>query len=154
LKGQRGYWKRFTLASFIGIFFLIIFLGCAKKEAIRKISDEEILKERVTTYWNHKVKRDFVKAYEYESPLSKEMTATKYVQMHANPALTYKSFEIRSIIKKADDIADVELMVVPVAKVPGAKPFEHEIAITERWVKVNDTWYHLSRRAAGDFTHK
>lgn len=130
---------------YITILFLIILSGCAKKEVIKTIPDEEVLRDRIVKYWDHKTKKELDKTYEYESPLNK-MTLTNYIRKYSNPAIDYKSFELMSIDRQDDDIADVRLKIVPVVKVPGARALEHTTIITERWVKVEDIWYHTSRK--------
>lgn len=129
--------------NFAVIFSLIIFSGCATKDAVRNLSDEDVLRERVVAYWGHKVNREFVKAYEYEyNPEHK--TLERYVLMHSNPAIGFKSFNVESIvINKEDGSADVGLTIVPSLKVPGVRPFEIPKTITERWVRVKESWYHV-----------
>ncbi|MEW6569609.1 MAG: hypothetical protein AB1390_00320 [Nitrospirota bacterium] len=103
-------------------------------------------------YWNYKIKKEFDKAYEYEYPVAKR-SLTTYIAKHANPMLEYKSFELKSMVKKADHLADVELTVVPVVKVPGMRAFERTITIKERWVKVDEVWYHMEA-SSSSFTHR
>lgn len=131
----------------ITILFLIILLGCAKKDVLKPVQDEEALRDRVVKYWDHKVKEELDKTYEYESPLNK-MTLTNYIKKYSNPSLGYKSFELISIDRLDDDIADVRLKIAPVVKVPGAKALELNTIITERWVKVEDMWYHTSKKVS------
>jgi hypothetical protein len=134
------------------IFCLIIFSGCATKETVKSLSDEEVLRERVMAYWNYRVSRELDKAYAYEYPLGKT-DLTKYVQVNSNPMMGYKSYEIKTIREK-DEVADVELLIVPWVKVPGAKPLEHATTITDRWVKLEKVWYHVSRSPTEGFTQK
>ncbi len=149
--------KKFLKVShvtFPGIFFfLIIFFGCATKEAVKSVSDEEVLKERVTAYWNYRIKGELEKAYDYEYPLAKRPLTT-YIAQHESPLLKYKSFELKSIMKNAGDVADVELTILPVVKVPGAKAFEHTLTITERWVKVDEVWYRMGASSKNGVTHE
>ena len=104
---RKGFMIKGNTPLYIAILFLIILSGCAKKEVLKTIPDEEVLRNRIVQYWNHKTKEELDKTYEYESPLNK-MTLTNYIRKYSNPAIDYKSFELISIDRLADDIADVQ----------------------------------------------
>lgn len=125
------------------IFLLIFLLSCAKSE-IKPISEEDILRERIMNYWNHIVKEELDKAYNYEYPLGK-VSLSRYIAQRANPMVKYKGFEIKEITIK-EDSADVQMEIMPVIKVPGERPFEHKTVILERWVKVEGIWYHVTKK--------
>jgi hypothetical protein len=146
LKGQRGYWKRFTCASLIGIFFLIIFLGCAKKDAIRKISDEEILRERVTAYWNHKVKQEFDKSYEYEDPLyRKKNNMVNYIRSFNTARAGWYGAGIEGLKIEGDSaIVDMKVRVKIIVSPSGS--IEQDTPLKEKWVKVAGIWYHVPQK--------
>jgi hypothetical protein len=134
---------------------LFFFNGCATKDAIKSVSAEEVLKQRVHEYWGHKINREFGEAYQYEyAYIMKVMPLTKYIELNSNPMITYKSFELKSIGWKREDVADVELSVVPVAKAPGAKPFEYPVIVTERWVRVNESWYRVGKGMMHNLTQE
>jgi len=153
VRGQRGFGPGAIKVFYIAILLLIIFPGCATKDAIKRESDVNILRERVIAYWNYKMEGDLVKSYEYESPLNK-MTLTNYIKRYSDPAIRYKSFEVESINKVDDDVADVRLTIVPIVKVPGARAFEYTTTITERWVSVKDEWYHTSKKVGNKLIQK
>ena len=144
MKRQRGYWKRFTLASFIGIFFLIIFLGCAKKEAIKNISNnEETLRDKAMTYCGYMVRKEFDKMYELEYPLyRKNVSLVKYILKVSNPKVGFQSCEVSDMRIKGD-AAETDLKVKLRLKVPGAKAFDYDRIITEHWVNIDSVWYHV-----------
>jgi hypothetical protein len=48
---------------------LIILSGCAKKNAIKQISEEEALRTRIEEFWNYRKKLELDKCYYYEYPL-------------------------------------------------------------------------------------
>lgn len=129
--------------SLLVIFILIISLGCATKDAVRNLSDEDVLRERVIAYWSNRVNRVFDKAFEYEYNLEYK-TKERYVGAYSNPTIGVKSFSVDSImINKEDDSASVSLTIVSILKVPGVKAFEPPMTITERWVRVKELWYHI-----------
>jgi hypothetical protein len=128
--------------SFIIIFCLIIFSGCATKEAVRKESEER-LRQRVATYWTYKMKQEQDKMYPLESPFyRKTVRLTTYVKRSDNPLVDYKTFDILEIDMK-DDNADVKMVVKERIIVPGSKPFEYDMALTEQWVRIDGEWYHI-----------
>jgi hypothetical protein len=132
------------------IFLLTIFSGCVTKEAVKNVSDEEVLRERVIAYWNLRINKEFEKTYDYEYLPS--MPKARYMVRLSNPLIEYKAFEIKNIRFDTDDSADIEMSVRVVAKAPGARAFEHESIIKERWVKAKGIWHHVSPLSKG-FTH-
>ncbi len=144
---------RYERKSFFAVIFfsLIILNGCATKEAVKNVSDEGLLRDKVNAYWNYRVEKNLTKSYEYELP-AERLELNNYVRRYSNPMIEYKSFDVKSISMK-DGVADVELALSPVVKAPGARPFEHTIIITDRWVKMNDEWYH-ALKSVNKVTHK
>lgn len=146
MKSSKGFLKRFWLLAIISIFFLIIISGCAKKEAIKSLQDEEVLKERVTSYWNHKIKREFDKMYPYEDPLfRKRISLVAYIRQYGSPAMSYTSFKVQDIKMNDAEHAEVKIKTDVRLKVPGAKAFEHDTELTEQWVMIDREWYHVPK---------
>lgn len=143
MKSGRKLLEGILIVKLAVIFPLIIFFGCATKDAVRNLSDEDILRERVMAYWSNRVNRAFDKAFEYEyNPEYK--TKERYVGAYSNPTIGVKSFSADSIvINKEDDSASVALTIVSIFKAPGVKAFEPPMTITERWVRVKELWYHI-----------
>ena len=132
------------------IFFLIIFGGCATKEAVKSVSDEEALRERVMAYWNHRIKQELDGTYRFESSFfRKTVTLTQYIQRYGNPLTTYKNFEILEVNITDSDRADVKMKVMASFKVPGSPPFAREMTLSEQWVRMEGVWYHV----IGNKTH-
>lgn len=145
-----GSYKR---ALLVAILLLVFSAGCVTTKARHDLSRNEGLRERVMEYWNYRIQGDLVKSYEYEAPLDR-MTLTDYVRKYSNPIITYKRFNLQSISKRDADVADVKLAIVPEVKVPGGRAFEHKTIVTERWVRVKETWYHVPKRVTGSLIHK
>lgn len=146
MESSKGFLKRFWLFAFIAIFFLIIISGCAKKEAIKSLQDEEVIKQRVMAYWNHRINREFEKMYPYEDPLfRKRISLVAYIRQYGNPAMSYTSFEIHDIKLKDGDNAEVMLKAGVRLKVPGTRAFEHDTDLTEQWVMIDGEWYHVPK---------
>jgi len=126
----------------IAILCLIILWGCAKKETVRNIPDEDVLQERVTEYWAHVIKEDFIKSYEYEDPLfRKAVSMNQYIKSHSE-AFKIKEVKIKTV-KIEDNSGDVDLTTKIELRVPGVKPLVAESERKDRWGKINGIWYHV-----------
>ena len=131
------------------IFFLIIFTGCATKEAVKSVPEEEILKERVTTYWNYKIHEEFDKSYEYELPLyRKKVSMVRYIKGINTTVLKWLGAKV-DMITREDSSAIVDLTLRIQMRLPGLKDAGHDAMIKEKWVKVEGMWYHVPEGYAG-----
>jgi hypothetical protein len=131
----------------IVIFLLIIFSGCATNVAVKKTADEELLKERVMAYWNYKIKNEFDKSYEYEYPLfRKQVSMINYMKSFGTTGRAeWSGAEIGRIDVQGDN-ATVDTKIMMKIAVSSSKNFEHEGFIKEKWVKVDEVWYHVPRK--------
>lgn len=129
------------------IFFLIIFTGCATKEAVKSVSDEEVLRDRVMAYWNHKVKEEYDLSYDYEDPFyRKRFNRTKYVKsINIDKRVGWKEVRIGDL-KMEGDSATVVIKLRMRIGAPSAG-VEQDVAISERWVKVDGLWYHVQKKS-------
>lgn len=128
------------------IFLLTILSGCVTKEAIKDISDEEALRQRIMAYWNHKVKQEFEKSYEYEDPLfRKKMTIVKYIKGFNTARAGWSGASIEGLKIEGDSaIVDMKVRVKIVASSSGN--IEQDVALKEKWVKVDGLWYHVPQK--------
>lgn len=133
---------------FIAIICLIILCGCAKKEELRNIPDEEVLQGRVIEYWEHLRKEDYIKSYEYEDPIfRKTVSMNQYIKRH-NEMLKIKEVRVKTI-KIEDNSGDVDLTTKIELQFPGAKPLVTETEKKDRWGKINGIWYHVNDKYSG-----
>jgi len=148
LKGERGVKER--LVTYLGMIFLLtIFSGCVTKEAVKNVSDEEVLRERVIAYWNHKIREEFDKSYEYEYPLyRKQVSLVKYIKGFKTDVIRWKAVNVKDI-NINDDEAVVGMYINMDVKVPGIRRIERDSLVKEKWVRVEGIWYHVPERAAG-----
>lgn len=140
------YDKKNTLYLTV-IFFLIIFSGCATKEAaVRNANEEEVLRERVMAYWNHKVKQEFDKSYEYEDPLfKKKVNPVNYMKGFNIGKAEWFGAKIRGLkIENESAIVDLNIKLRITTGVSGN--LEHDTFATEKWVKVDGVWYHIPQK--------
>ncbi len=132
---------------YAAIFFLIIFFGCSIKDTVKSGSDEEALRERVTMYWNLKVKQEFDKSYEYEDPYYRKMTSlVTYIQGFNTSTLKWNDAKIKAV-EMGDDTAKVEMDLDTTIKLPDMKKIQHHKNVgEEKWVKVEGKWYHIPEK--------
>jgi hypothetical protein len=124
---------------------LIILSGCAKKNAIRQVSEEEALRTRIEEFWNYRKKLELDKCYYYEYPLlRKKISLVQYIKSFNTELIQWKEFDIRDITIFDRNTAEVKLNIIVLVKMPMVKRFEDETEVTEKWIKVDGTWYHVS----------
>lgn len=132
---------------FFFLFPLIIFAGCAKKVAVNSVADDQILEQRITAYWNHKIKGEFDKSYEYEDPFfRKSMNMVTYIKTTGR-AVKWKQMAIEKTSVDGET-AQADLVLTIQAMVPDPKILGTDLRVKEsdRWVKVDGTWYHAEKR--------
>ena len=143
----KPYDKRNTF-YLTGFFFLIIFSGCATKEAVKNISEEEVLRERAMTYWGHKVRQEFDKSYAYEDPyFRKRFNMVKYIKSIDTARARWTAADVESLQINGDSaIIDMKVMV-HITVAPSARDIEQEFSLKETWVKVDGIWYHIPKKS-------
>lgn len=148
MKIPNNVFNKVIKACYIFIIALIIFSGCAKKEAVKNITDEEVLRARVAEYWNYVMKEDFVKSYDYEDLLfQKSVSTMRYIKMHTE-AFKIKDVKINGISLDGNSgVADITVKVEIHA--PGVKPLVTDSARKDRWGKIDGIWYHVSEKYSG-----
>ncbi|MGC2062385.1 MAG: hypothetical protein WA610_05355 [Thermodesulfovibrionales bacterium] len=139
------------LAMTLAILCLIILVGCAKKEAIKQMSDEEALRERVQLYWSHVIKEAFDKSYELEHPLyKKNVSMVEYIR-GVNNNVKWIRVDIKSVVLE-NDTADVmlemdtKLSTIPIYKNKTSDALMPNQRKTEKWVRVDGIWYHVPKK--------
>lgn len=99
------------------------------------------LRERVTAFWEARIKGDEVAAYQYEIYAhTGEMTVTQYVQARS-PMLKYMSYTIDTIQEQEQE-AQVTVNVQSRMDIPGMVDVPLAMPIKEHWVRLDDSlWY-------------
>jgi hypothetical protein len=124
---------------------LIISGGCGTKEAVKNISDEEALRDRVRAYWDYKVKEEFDKSYEYEYPLFRnQVNMTNYIRSFHTGKAGWSGARIEEVHMEGDT-ATVDMKIMIKILVSSSKNLEHEALLKEKWVKVDGIWYHIKQ---------
>jgi hypothetical protein len=145
---RKGREKLISTKNFFIVFFcLIILSGCAKKNAIRQVSEEEALRTRIEEFWNFRKKLELDKCYYYEYPLlRKKISLVQYIKSFNTELIQWKEFDIRDITIFDRNTAEVKLNIIVLVKMPMVKRFEDETEVTEKWINVDGTWYHVSEK--------
>lgn len=143
MKGGISSLKKNAVILSAVIFCLLISAGCATKEALKNVSDEDVLRERAMAYWKYRINGELDKSYIYEDPLTrKKLSVVSYIQRYSNPMVGFSSYEIVAISRKGKDVFAVTVKLRVLLKAPGAKLFEHDTQITEQWIRDDESWYH------------
>ena len=101
----------------------------------------ESLRQRVTAFWEARIKGDEVSAFQYESyAYTGEMTVTQYVQARS-PMLKYMAYTIDTIQEQEQE-AQVTVNVQSRMDIPGMVDVPLAMPIQEHWVRLDDgQWY-------------
>lgn len=141
--------RRTVPAKRISVFMLlllslIISIGCVKKDAIKISSDEEVLRERVMAYWNHRVKQEFDKSYEFEDPIYKKGNSlVYYIKRFGLDPVRLKEVKIKGV-QMEDAEARIDLTTRIEVRAPGAPaPITVNADRNDRWGRIEGMWYHI-----------
>jgi hypothetical protein len=141
-------YKNFLLPLF---FFLIIFAGCSIKDTVKSKGEDDILRERVMTYCNHRINSEFEKSYQYEDTLyRKKVSLGMYTRRMSGGLEEWKTAEIKDL-KIVDEDADVNLKLRVKVRLSMAgakaavrmKDVERDTEITQKWKKIDGVWQHI-----------
>lgn len=94
-------------------------------------------------FWDHKIKEEFDKSYEYELPLYRKTTRmAKYIGTFNTDVVKWYSAKVDGIHMEGAT-ALVDLTVRTKVMLPRIKTSEADSLLSEKWVKVDDVWYHV-----------
>ena len=122
---------------------LVALLGSSQTEPTSQPAQS--LQERVTAFWDARLKGDEVAAYQYEIyAYTGELTPTQYIQARS-PMFTYKAYTIDDIqAQEQEALVTVNLQYQ--LSVPGMVDLPLAMELKERWVRLDDNqWYHNVR---------
>lgn len=135
--------KKGNTPLYIAIICLIILLGCATKDVIINIPDEEVLSNRVAKYWDHNIKEEFDMSYNYEDPLFRKKTSMiKYIKNINTNVVKWVGADIENL-RVENDVADVDMKLKIRVM---ANPLHYKdvnVPAKEKWIRVDEVWYHV-----------
>ena len=130
----RGRWAGWTVA----VVTVAALLGSS--QTAPESQPAESLRQRVTAFWEARIKGDELTAYQYEAyAYTGEMTATQYIQKRS-PALKYMAYTIDTIQEQQNE-ALVTVKLQYKMSIPGMVDLPMAMPIKERWVRIDNTWY-------------
>ena len=140
-KSKGRHWS--VLRRISPIFLLLIILslaGCAGLAAGK--NTETLLKERVNTYWQHKVNKEFAEAYLMEVPeYRKNVGMTGYIMANAGGVI-WRAVSAESV-SILEDHASVQIKM-NYALFGTYAPKEGLVReISDCWKFVDAQWYHM-----------
>lgn len=132
--------------SKICVYFLMVGLVLGFISCAASANREKTLTERVSKYWEHKIKGDFDKSYLYEVPeYRKEVTASDYAKSFGSGVSWLGVRVDRVEVKGNEGIVYVAVRyvwnMVPYMPKDGIKSLARE-----KWKLVDGRWYHLKIR--------
>ncbi len=115
----------------------------AKKKVEKKAKGEVVkaqeLEKKAQEYWNHKVKREYYKMYDFECPeVRKKLTRDEYAQTFGRIVML-STAKVEKVEKAEDNKAKVVVNLQGVI-VPAAKKFT--LPVRDPWRFDNNTWCH------------
>jgi len=119
----------------------LFLLGCA---GLRSLSSEEALRQRIMAYWNHRIKGEFDKAYNYENPsFRKNVKLTDYIKALAS-GINWLEVKVKEVqIKDNQATVSLEIRYAFMAGYVPKGGLKREINDYWQWIKGD--WYHLFR---------
>ncbi len=94
-------------------------------------------------YWDLKMKGDFDKSYEYEHPVYRKTTRmAQYIKGFNTDEVKWLAVKVKGI-KVEGTTAWVDLSVRTKVKLPMIRASEADSLLNEKWIKVDDVWYHV-----------
>ncbi len=130
-------------AMFLATALLFLLSACdATRGGLVSQDQKEILKERATAYWQHKINESFEKAYLYEdSFLRKKMSLTDYLQMGVG--VKWLEVDIKDVVIDGKN-ARVKVWLRYISTMGNYVPKDgRKRTISDYWVFENNSWYHV-----------
>lgn len=117
---------------------------CSPKRQVIKEEEESVLRRRVQEYWSYKIRREWDKCYQYESPDYREkVNIVRYISQSSRSSVKWEGFEIEDIWTSGDE-GYVTLKRKYRYIIPETKKAAFERTEEEKWGKKDGHWYRLS----------
>ena len=97
-------------------------------------------------YWDHKIKEEFDKSYNYEDPLfRKNVSMIKYIQSINTNLIKWVGADIENL-RRENDIAYVDMKLKIRVMANPLQYVDKDVYLKEKWISVDGVWYHTSQR--------
>lgn len=113
--------------------------------------DQEVLKQRALQRWNLLIAHQADKAWDYLTPGYRQTTSqAEYADAMNNRPLQWKAAAVNKVECATPDSCIVYVLVTYSLRLPGMGGDSDAFApIKERWLYLQDQWYHLPREDEG-----
>lgn len=132
----------------VAVFLLVavIVVGCSGSGG----EGEDVLRERVQAYWQGRSEGNFTKTYRLEYPLLRQRKDLGVYVRGIAPAIKYLNMRVKSIKMLNDGLAQVVVEgPVEIHAMGAGKPFKKVVRLKDRWVLIDQNWYHVPKGGLG-----
>lgn len=133
-----------SIAIVLTFLIAMCVIQCTPKKQIIKEDDEAVLKRRVQEYWNYRIRGEWEKSYQYESPDYKEkLNILGYINQNSRLPLKWERYDILEMWTSGDE-GYVKMNVKYRFIIPQTNKAAFEQVTEEKWIKKDNQWYRLS----------
>ena len=134
----------FRLQLYISCLVMLLSLAWVCPVAQANDDTEASLRKRAAAYWQHKIKREFEKAYLFESPgIRKKVSLSDYIKAFSGTGIWKKATVSSVAIEGSSATVHVEINYVIVGVYCPKEGLTS--TIREYWQLEEGIWYHLSK---------
>jgi hypothetical protein len=136
--------KKSSIAIVLSFLIAVCALQCTPKTQVIKEDEEAALKRRVQEYWNYRIRGEWEKSYQYESPDYKEkLNILGYINQNSRLPLKWERYDIVEMWTSGDE-GYVKMNVKYRFIIPQTNKAAFEQVTEEKWIKKDNQWYRLS----------
>jgi len=129
--------RLFSVFRIVACMGAVALAGCA---LVDKRTDEEVIKERAEARWELFIKGDIRGAYEYLSPVAREVVSRESYVAGIKPGL-WRTARVDKVNCKTRDLCEVDLTI---GVVFSGRAFNSPLR--EKWVRVEGGWWYFYER--------
>jgi hypothetical protein len=94
-------------------------------------------------YWDHKIKEEFDKSYDYEDPLFRKKTSMiQYIKGINTNFVKWEGADIENL-RLENDVADVDMKLKIRVMADPLHYKDVSVPKKEKWIRVDEMWYHI-----------
>jgi hypothetical protein len=133
-----------TIAIVLSFFIAMCVIQCTPKKQIIKEDEEAVLRRRAQEYLTSRVKGEWEKCYQYESPDYKEkLSIVAYVNQNARFPMKWEGYDILELWTSGNE-GYVKINIKYRYIIPQTKKAAFERIAEEKWIKEDNQWYRFS----------
>jgi hypothetical protein len=125
---------------FLALPFVAFTAACTQLPSASEVPAS--LEQRATERWALLIKGDVAGAYQYLSPVTREILSLESYKGSIKPGL-WRSVEINEVVCTSDVLCSVQLNMHYSYKPKGASAFDGTRPLSETWKKDGGQWWHI-----------